>query len=91
MADIFDLGLNLSRNDPFLGHRPIISTNPLKFADHYVFETYAQVDEHRKNIGSALHKLFKEGVLGGGEYETVGIWSQNRPGALLYHNPMIVR
>jgi long-chain acyl-CoA synthetase len=45
-----------------------------------MWETYRQVDEHRRNIGSALHKLFSEGKVGGGDLDTVGIWSQNRPG-----------
>lgn len=80
VSDVFEFGLSISENEPCLGYRPVLSANPLKFADHYVWDTYAQVNEHRKNIGSALHKLFKEGVLGGGDYETVGIWSQNRPG-----------
>ncbi|KAI5122041.1 hypothetical protein M0805_006026 [Coniferiporia weirii] len=79
LLDVFDLGLSLSANDPFLGHRPVISTNPLKFAGHFVWETYSQIDVRRRNLGSALHKLFAEGVLGGGELDTVGIWSQNRP------------
>jgi long-chain acyl-CoA synthetase len=80
LIEIFDNGLMLSRNEPFLGHRPVLSKSPLKFADHYVWETYAQVDARRRNLGSALHPLFQSGVLGGGEMETVGIWSPNRPG-----------
>ncbi|THH06751.1 hypothetical protein EW145_g3864 [Phellinidium pouzarii] len=79
LPDIFELGLKLSKNDPFLGYRPVLSTNPLKYVGHFVWSTYAQVDVRRRNIGSALHKLFTDGVLGGGELDTVGIWSQNRP------------
>ena len=80
LPDVFNVGLNRSANKPFLGHRPVISKNPLKFADSYVWQTYTQIDQRRRNVGSALHKLFAEGTLGGGELETVGIWSQNRPG-----------
>ena len=80
LPDIFEFGLQLSRDKPFLGHRPQISSNPVKFADHYVWATYAQVDERRRDLGSALHHFFAEGVIGGGDLATVGIWSQNRPG-----------
>jgi long-chain acyl-CoA synthetase len=80
---IFNLGLTRSRDKQFLGHRPIISTNPLKFADHYVWETYAEVDVRRKAVGSALRNYFNSGYLKGGKYETVGIWSINRPGTLV--------
>ena len=44
-----------------------------------------QVDERRRNVGSAIHKLFNDGILGGGEMPTVGIWSHNRPGEVLVH------
>ena len=83
LPEVFDLGLKLSRDKPFLGHRPLISTNPVKYADHYVWSTYAEVDERRRNVGSALHRFFAEGKLGGGDLATVGIWSQNRPGTLV--------
>ncbi|KAJ7582619.1 long-chain-fatty-acid-CoA ligase [Mycena floridula] len=77
---IFQEGLKIAGPDrEFLGHRPIISTNPLKYANHYVWQTYGQVDLRRRHIGSALSYLFKSGQIGGGELETVGIWSPNRP------------
>ncbi|EIM90194.1 acetyl-CoA synthetase-like protein [Stereum hirsutum FP-91666 SS1] len=79
LTEIFEVGLARSRDLTCLGHRPVISTNPLKYADHFVWNTYADSDIRRRQIGSALHHLFKNGVLGGGEYDTVGIWSQNRP------------
>ena len=112
LPDLFDHALERSPDVPCLGHRPVISTNPLKvrvsvaapsalhsiyvsqtcfllawqFANHYEWQTYAQVDERRRNLGSALRKLYLDGVIGGGELPTVGTWSQNRPGAvfLLY-------
>ncbi|KAK7440178.1 medium-chain fatty acid-CoA ligase faa2 [Stygiomarasmius scandens] len=79
LDQIFDLGIKAGRDSDFLGHRPLISTNPLKFAPRYVWQTWGQVDERRRLVGSALSHLFSRGELGGGEYETVGIWSQNRP------------
>jgi long-chain acyl-CoA synthetase len=52
----------------------------LTFAKHYVWQTYRQVDERRHILGSGIHKLFQGGTVGGGELDTVGIWSQNSPG-----------
>jgi long-chain acyl-CoA synthetase len=80
---IFNLGLQKSGDKPFLGRRPIVSQNPLQFADHYVWETYKEVDVRRKAVGSALRNLFTSGQLKAGKYETVGIWSINRPGRWL--------
>ncbi|KAI0313081.1 acetyl-CoA synthetase-like protein [Amylostereum chailletii] len=79
LTQAFDIGLALSKDSPCLGHRPLVSKKPLAFADHYVWETYGQIDERRRNVGSALQTWFKDGTLGGGELETVGIWSPNRP------------
>ncbi|KAI0273787.1 long-chain-fatty-acid-CoA ligase [Gloeopeniophorella convolvens] len=79
LPDVFESGLRLAKDEIFLGHRPLVSKNPLKFADHYVWETYGEADERRRNIGSAIHTLFENGTLGGGEIPTVGLWSQNRP------------
>ena len=81
LTEVFDNGLGLSRDKRFLGHRSVLSTKPLKYGP-YVWQTYAQVDIRRRNIGSALTQLFEKGELGGGELETVGLWSQNRPGML---------
>jgi long-chain acyl-CoA synthetase len=80
LPDIFDSGYALSKNNTCLGHRPIISKSPPTYAHHYVWETYAEVDERRRHIGSALHTLFENGTVGGGDYPTVGLWSSNRPG-----------
>ncbi|KAJ8519883.1 hypothetical protein ONZ45_g3204 [Pleurotus djamor] len=78
LPDVFQLGLNLGKDRPFLGHRPVVSQNPLKFADHYVWQTYGEIDVRRRHIGSALVHLFRTGVLEG-ELESVGIWAINRP------------
>ncbi|PPQ64003.1 hypothetical protein CVT24_009377 [Panaeolus cyanescens] len=79
LDQIFADGLKNGKNAPFLGHRPIISTNPLKFAPSYSWITYGEVDTRRRYVGSALHALFKSGEIGGGEFETVGIWAPNCP------------
>ena len=84
LVDIFETGLALSRNEIFLGYRPLVSSKPVKYADHYVWETYEQIDIKRRAVGSALYTWFKDGTLGGGELETVGIWSKNRPGMSSY-------
>jgi len=78
LPDIFNNGYNTNPDARLLGHRPIVSTNPLKFGP-YVWQTYKQVDARRRRIGSALHSLFSRGVLKGDDLETVGVWSQNRP------------
>jgi long-chain acyl-CoA synthetase len=83
ISHIFNLGLSKSRDKPFLGRRPILSTQPLKFANHYVWETYADIDVRRRAVGSVLKNLFAAGTLKGAKYETVGIWSANRPGTFL--------
>lgn len=79
LPDVFDNGYKFNPDARLLGHRPIVSTSPLKFGP-YVWQTYKQVDVRRRCIGSALHSLFLRGELKGEDLETVGIWSQNRPG-----------
>jgi long-chain acyl-CoA synthetase len=78
LTDIFQSGLERSRNKPFLGRRSVVSSKPLTYGS-YVWETYGEVDIRRRHVGSALFQMFGKGQLGGGEMETVGIWSQNRP------------
>ena len=82
LTEVFDSGYALSKDNTFLGHRPVISRSPLIYARHYAWQTYAQVDERRRHIGSAIHHLFENGAVGGGESPTVGLWSPNRPGNL---------
>lgn len=79
LTEVFENGLEISRDKQFLGRRTVISTEPLTYGP-YVWETYGEVDLRRRCIGSALFQMFAKGVLGGGDMETVGIWSQNRPG-----------
>lgn len=86
LLDIFETGLAINPDAELLGYRPQVSASPPKFADHYVWQTYAQVDVKRRAVGSALHAWFKDGSLGGHELDTVGIWSINRPGASIHTN-----
>jgi len=76
---LFESGLAHSPNEPCLGHRPVISTEPLKFAPYYSWQTYTQVDERRRNLGSALDFLWQQGRAGGGDLPTLGLWTTNRP------------
>lgn len=66
-----------------MGRRSVVSVNPLKFAPTYTWFTYGEVDIKRRHIGSAIHSLFNQGILGGGEFQTVGIWAPNCPGMYL--------
>jgi len=81
LDQIWAEGLKNAGDRDFLGYREVVSRNPLKFASVYKWITYKQADIRRQHIGSALHTLFKSGQLVGGDYETVGLWSANRPGA----------
>ena len=81
ILEIFLSGMATGADRPCLGWRPRISSNPLKFANKYEWMSYAEVNERRLNLGSAIEALFRSGRAGGGELPTVGIWCQNRPGA----------
>ncbi|KAH9851919.1 acetyl-CoA synthetase-like protein [Lenzites betulinus] len=79
LLEVYDEGFRRAKGGRFLGHRPVLSTQPLKYADYHVWESWSEVDARRRAVGSALHKLFETGVLGGGDLPTVGIWSINCP------------
>ncbi|KAF5373058.1 hypothetical protein D9758_001668 [Tetrapyrgos nigripes] len=72
---IFEIGFKAGKDTDFLGHRPLISTNPVKFANRYVWQTWGQVDERRRFIGSALSLMFSTGELGG---ESLRLWGFGR-------------
>ena len=80
LDQLFNDSLQTRLDSPCLGRRLVISTNPLKFAPSYTWLTYGDVDLKRRYIGSALHSLFQQGVIGGGQLQTVGIWAPNCPG-----------
>ncbi|GJJ11043.1 hypothetical protein Clacol_005274 [Clathrus columnatus] len=79
VAEFFEAGLEISYDKPCLGHRPIISTNPVTYSPSFIWQTYREVDARRRNVGSALEHLWRNGQLGGGELPTVGIWAANCP------------
>ncbi|KAJ7445716.1 hypothetical protein B0H11DRAFT_1746452 [Mycena galericulata] len=87
LPDIFISGLSKGKDKRFLGYRPLISKQPLKFAPHYEWYTYGQVDVRRRQLGSAIHHLFKTGAVGGGELETIvdiALQSYKKVGVSLY-------
>jgi len=92
LPQIFDSGLSTAGpKAPFLGHRPVESQQPLKFANHYVWQTWGEIDTRRRNIGGALEGLFRSGAaVGTNGLDTVGIWSANIPGALSSPHPQIL-
>lgn len=79
LPEVFNNGFALDPDARLFGHRPLISKAPLKFGP-YVWQTYREVDVRRRRIGSALHRMFNTGELKAADLESVGIWSQNRPG-----------
>ena len=84
LVEYFDSGRSrVPGSHPFLGKRPVVSRNPLKYADHYEWWTWDEVAHRRRLLGSALSKLFADGVIGG-PLRTVGIYSANCPGACAF-------
>jgi len=82
LSQIFDRGFKVAGpNAPYIGHRPTISTNPLKFADHFVWSTWSEVAKRRLDVGSGVENLFHSGdAVKANGLETVGLWSGNTPG-----------
>lgn len=76
----FNLGLKTDPAAPCLGRREWDAALG-DWAKSYTWETYAQTDEHRTQIGSALMRLYDEGATGALQRTswTVGIWAGNRP------------
>lgn len=89
LPQAFEAGLEYGPDRPCLGHRPLVTKSPLKFADTYVWQSYAEIDVRRRAVGSALEKLFSDGTLdvGTGELQCVGVWAPNCPGALFLSCP----
>ncbi|OSD07565.1 acetyl-CoA synthetase-like protein [Trametes coccinea BRFM310] len=83
LLEVWDEGFRRSKGGPFLAHRPVLSRKPLKLANHYEWQSWTQVDARRRAIGSAVHRMFLDGELGGGDMDTVGIWSKNCPNWLI--------
>lgn len=87
LVQVFDRGFKVAGpNAPYIGHRPIVSTNPLKFADHFVWSTWGEVAKRRLDAGSGVENLFRSGdAVKANELETVGLWSANTPGESPFH------
>ncbi|KAI0664918.1 acetyl-CoA synthetase-like protein [Cubamyces menziesii] len=79
LLEIWNEGYRRANGGPFLGHRPVLSAQPLKLAEYLEWQSWTEVDLRRRAIGSAIHKLFQDGPLGGSDLPTVGIWSKNCP------------
>ena len=87
LVQVFDRGFKVAGpNAPYIGHRPIVSTNPLKFTDHFVWSTWGEVAKRRLDAGSGVENLFRSGdAVKANELETVGLWSANTPGESPFH------
>ena len=87
LAQLFDRGLKVAGPDaPYIGHRPMISANPLKFADYFVWSTWGEVARRRIDVGSGIENLFRSGhAVRANGLETVGLWSANIPGEFAFH------
>lgn len=74
--DIFENSLERRRNKRCLGSRP---WNPATktFDGHYVWMTYGDVGERRKNLGAGIVEVHKRAGITQDKYG-VGIWAQNR-------------
>ncbi|KAI0323427.1 acetyl-CoA synthetase-like protein [Cubamyces sp. BRFM 1775] len=83
LLEVYDEGYRRSKGGPFLGHRPVLSKKPLQYANYHVWQSWPEVDARRRALGSAVDKMFQSGELGGGDLDTVGIWSKNCPNWLL--------
>ncbi|KAH9890055.1 acetyl-CoA synthetase-like protein [Cubamyces lactineus] len=83
LLEVYDEGYRRSKNRAFLGHRPVLSKKPLQYANYHVWQSWSEVDARRRALGSAVYKMFQAGELGGGDLDTVGIWSKNCPNWLI--------
>ncbi|KAK0567486.1 medium-chain fatty acid-CoA ligase faa2 [Tilletia horrida] len=94
--DLFNMGRNLNPDAPCLGRRPWLTLPPnhpsgkkADFAPYFEWITYAQVEELRTAVGSALTHLSRTGALsvdGQSSNDTqwpTAIWTLNRPEYLI--------
>lgn len=74
--DVFDASFKKFANRKCLGERQYdAATNTW---GKYVWQTYAEVGERRRNFGAGIIELHKKIGIAGDRYG-VGIWCQNRP------------
>ena len=87
LAQIFDRGLKVAGpHAPYIGHRPTISTNPLRFANNFIWATWGEVEKRRLNVGSGIENIFRSGdAVKANGFEIVGLWSLNTPGGFAFH------
>ncbi|KAH0399728.1 acetyl-CoA synthetase-like protein, partial [Aureobasidium melanogenum] len=74
--DYFEQTANRIPNAKCLGQRPYDPTT--KTFGPYVWETYGQIQERRKNFGVGLVHLHSKHGITGRQYG-IGLWCQNRP------------
>lgn len=74
--DFFEQTAERFRTNRCLGHRPYDPVT--KTFGPYVWETYGQIHERRKNFGIGISQLHKKIGITGKQYG-VGLWCQNRP------------
>ncbi|KAG8856572.1 hypothetical protein FRB96_006332 [Tulasnella sp. 330] len=80
LTEMWESGLHQARDRPCLGYRQVVSTEPMKWAPEYTWQTFKEVDLRRRALGTAIEGLFRSGRFPAGlEFEGVGIWSVNRP------------
>ncbi|KAB5582592.1 long-chain fatty acid CoA ligase-like protein [Coniochaeta sp. 2T2.1] len=75
--DMFEASVKKMGNSQCLGWRP---WNPVTrtWEAKYVWQSYNEVAERRKNLGAGVVELHESGGIKTGKYG-VGLWAQNRP------------
>lgn len=75
--DLFEEAWQARPNKRMLGHRPWNPTTKT-WEPKYVWQTYAEIAERRKHLGTGIAELHHRVGVNAQSYG-VGIWSQNRP------------
>ena len=75
--DLFEEAWQARPNKRMLGHRPWNPTTKT-WEPKYVWQSYAEIAERRKNLGTGIAELHHRIGVTAQSYG-VGIWSQNRP------------
>ena len=75
--DIWQDSVKRFPNNKCLGARPW-NPSTKSWENHFLWETYAEVDQRSKNLGSGIFELHRRIGVPPGNHG-VGIWSQNRP------------
>ncbi|KAK3985780.1 hypothetical protein QBC44DRAFT_151835 [Cladorrhinum sp. PSN332] len=75
--DLFEVSVASVPRNKCLGHRPW-NANTKTWENKYVWQTYAEVAERRKNFGAGIVELHQRIGVKEDKY-AVGLWAQNRP------------